>query len=455
MSCLPHTVTHTETSLQELIRGGAKKLQNAKSIEALILAGWKIGLSIGKLMIEIEIYRRAQKQKDWPLCVLCSRKLRSKGWEKRQLKAEVGKVKWSRKVGECPNGCRIGLIAPLDEELKLQANQRASKQLERSACALAVFVAYKQCSRLLEIILGVKVHESSIWHWVKKRGAQEQKRVEAELKTMEAGKPIAEEERDEETNKLPFIVGADGVMVAFRNLADKADKKAKTVWREIKLGIIVRFKKAEKEGKNGQLLQRRLVAVLGTADEFKRYLKLEMIKQGVNTAEQVVWISDGSKWLWRIMGELLNGITVIGILDFYHAAQNVGKGLKAWLKASTTAYWCWFRKARKLLKASETDKILAELKVEFEGKRMSKKAKKALTRLFGYLDTHKDHIDYKRFKELGLPIGSGMVESACKWLIQQRFKGVGMRWSDDGFNNLLYLRLAWVNGRFDQIWDTS
>ena len=44
-----------------------------------------------------------------------------------------------------------------------------------------------------------------------------------------------------------------------------------------------------------------------------------------------------------------------------------------------------------------------------------------------------------------------MVESACKWLIQQRFKGVGMRWSEDGFNHLLHLRLAWVNGRFETL----
>ncbi|MDQ3959865.1 MAG: hypothetical protein M3255_06195, partial [Pseudomonadota bacterium] len=33
--------------------------------------------------------------------------------------------------------------------------------------------------------------------------------------------------------------------------------------------------------------------------------------------------------------------------------------------------------------------------------------------------------------------------------IQQRFKGVGMRWSEAGFNHLLHLRLAWVNQRFD------
>jgi hypothetical protein len=44
-----------------------------------------------------------------------------------------------------------------------------------------------------------------------------------------------------------------------------------------------------------------------------------------------------------------------------------------------------------------------------------------------------------------------MVESACKWLIQQRFQGVGMRWSEDGFNHLLHLRLAWVNGCFETL----
>ena len=44
-----------------------------------------------------------------------------------------------------------------------------------------------------------------------------------------------------------------------------------------------------------------------------------------------------------------------------------------------------------------------------------------------------------------------MVESACKWLIQQRFKGVGMRWSFEGFDRLLHLRLAWLSGRFDDL----
>ncbi len=51
-----------------------------------------------------------------------------------------------------------------------------------------------------------------------------------------------------------------------------------------------------------------------------------------------------------------------------------------------------------------------------------------------------------------LPIS---VESAGKWLIQQRFQGVGMRWSEDGFNHLLHLRLAWVNGTFETLFEPT
>jgi len=64
-------------------------------------------------------------------------------------------------------------------------------------------------------------------------------------------------------------------------------------------------------------------------------------------------------------------------------------------------------------------------------------------------------MDYAAYKDLGLPLGSGLVESACKWLVQQRFKGVGMRWSEAGFNHLLHLRLAWVNGTFETLFEPA
>ena len=99
--------------------------------------------------------------------------------------------------------------------------------------------------------------------------------------------------------------------------------------------------------------------------------------------------------------------------------------------------------------------IVARLRMDIESAlsdpQLPDEAKKVLGNVMDYLDTHHQHIQYHQFKAQGLPIGSGMVESACKWLIIQRFKGVGMRWSEAGFNSLLHLRLAWVNNRFDEL----
>ena len=82
-------------------------------------------------------------------------------------------------------------------------------------------------------------------------------------------------------------------------------------------------------------------------------------------------------------------------------------------------------------------------------------ARDTLMTVHASLTRHHEHINYAVSKALGLPLGSGMVESACKWLIQQRFKGVGMRWSEDGFNHLLHLRLAWINGRYEALFGVT
>jgi hypothetical protein len=100
---------------------------------------------------------------------------------------------------------------------------------------------------------------------------------------------------------------------------------------------------------------------------------------------------------------------------------------------------------------SSVTEVLDELRQTQVTPTLSAEVRKTLANVIAYLEIHRDHIDDEGYKEMGFPIGSEMVESGCKWLIQQRFKCVGMRWSEDGFNHLLHLRLAWVNGTFDEL----
>ena len=142
-----------------------------------------------------------------------------------------------------------------------------------------------------------------------------------------------------------------------------------------------------------------------------------------------------------------------GVLDFHHAAQNLWKGARSWLDGRTANAREWFDCARRRLRQGRARGVVNEINGELNSDDLPDSVRRSLENLANYLEKHEDHTDYDRHRELGLPIGSGMVEGACKWLIQQRFKCVGMRWGEDGFNNLLHLRLAWANKTYDELFE--
>jgi hypothetical protein len=245
-------------------------------------------------------------------------------------------------------------------------------------------------------------------------------------------------------------MGADGVMVPFR--PEGGQPRGKTAWHEVKVGVLARLgHHRTRTGKVvARLHQRRLVAVLGDIDALQQRLWLAALRQGIRHASQVVWLSDGARGLWRLCEERFT-VYARGIWDFYHAAQQLWKSAAAWLDGRTTQARRWFGWARHRLRHGHPDGVLADLADAVAVEGLPATARDTLRTVYADLERHREPIDYAAYKALGLPLGSGMVESACTWLIQQRFKGVGMRWSEEGFNHLLHLRLAWVNGSFEAL----
>jgi hypothetical protein len=418
----------------------------------MMLAAWHLARVLAVKLVEEELKKRAERPTEWTECSQCGGRLESKGFVGRSLRGLIGLVKWERRVGRCGNGCKIGQVVPLDQELGLRPNQRVSDRLKRAACALVVFVPFGEARELLALLTGIEVSAGSIWNWVQQIGAEAKARIEREVKALLVGEAPAEAALEAGEAEWPLLVGADGVMVPFR--PQGGQPKGRAVWREVKVGILARLgTRVTKAGKTvTQLVRRRLVAVRGDIDDLQPRLWNESVRQGILTAKTVVWLSDGGKGFWRLFRDCFEEHAQ-GILDFYHAAQNLWKGAKAWLDGRTQQSRQWFVLARHQLRWGKADEVLADIKTALAGEGLPASARQTLTNLYHYLDTHRNHIDYARFKELGWPIGSGLVESACKWLIQQRFKGVGMRWSEDGFDHLLHLRLFWVNGRFDDLFD--
>lgn len=446
MPCLIDTIRETNPEWQTLL----DELAEATTLSLLIIAAWQLARVLTVRIVEETLARRSQVKTEWAPCPKCGERLQSKGFKPRQIKSIIGNIKWKRRLGRCPNKCIIGQIAPFDEELGLTANQKSDAGLQQVACLVAIFVPFETAAMLLKQMTGNDISGQAIWKWVQAAGQRMMKNLEAELEALAAGKLPEKETMSAEIAAQTLLMGADGVMVPFRPQSKTA--RGKTKWREVKVAIFARLGTVRtRAGRQIPRLHRhRVAAVLGDIDDLSERMWLESLKQGMQEAPQVVWLSDGARGLWRLFDERFQSYA-IGVLDFYHAAQNIWFGIKIWLDGRTTHCQKWFTDARHRLRHGQADDVLSDIKAASALPGLPDSAEKALTKLYNYLDKHRDHIQYDKFKEMGVPIGSGLVESTCKWLIQQRFKGVGMRWSEDGFNHLIHLRLAWVNGRFDTL----
>ena len=180
---------------------------------------------------------------------------------------------------------------------------------------------------------------------------------------------------------------------------------------------------------------------------------LTAVKEGILQSETVVWLSDGGRGVWRVFSETFS-FYGCGVLDVYHASHHLWKAASTWMDGRTKKAYTWCDSARHRLRHGKAQEVIEELRQGSITPTLSASVQKTCHNVVAYLETHQDHIDDEGYNALGLPIGSGIVERTCTWLIQPRFTCVGMRWSEDGFNHLLHVRLAWVNGTFDDVFET-
>jgi len=65
-------------------------IREAKSLSSIVRASWKLGLGVGKEIVEQELKKRAEQPNNWPTCAKCGKGLRSKGMRPRQIETLLG-----------------------------------------------------------------------------------------------------------------------------------------------------------------------------------------------------------------------------------------------------------------------------------------------------------------------------------------------------------------------------
>jgi hypothetical protein len=199
-----------------------------------------------------------------------------------------------------------------------------------------------------------------------------------------------------------------------------------------------------------RLLTRRMARM---PEEHKATLKSQLTAEVLGALMQrpalrVVKVADGAPDNWSYLGELLP----FGeeVLDFYHAATHLGDALRAAYGEATPQYQARFATLREVLRdapegAETIIGVLCRLRTRFAHRQ-------AIHKALAYFREHRHRMHYSALRAQNLPIGSGVVEAACKTLVSQRLKRAGMRWRTAGGQAILTFRALCQSDRFERAW---
>jgi hypothetical protein len=223
--------------------------------------------------------------------------------------------------------------------------------------------------------------------------------------------------------------------------------KDKETWSEAMCGTVSGY---DEEG------ERLFTLYVSSAPEkgkehFFKLLALELSAIRKKYPEAIVQgIADGAavnrKWLEKH--------TQFQALDFYHLSEYVAKVSRVlYRKNDENERKQWVQMT--LHRIKHTNKGVFELIDELNKRKTKYKGEnlEVIEQVLVYLENQKHRTKYWTERHNKRPIGSGVVEAACKTLIKDRFCKSGMRWTLSGASKVLALRtLLLTVGRWTQFW---
>ena len=163
---------------------------------------------------------------------------------------------------------------------------------------------------------------------------------------------------------------------------------------------------------------------------------------------QVVAVADEAHDNWCYLDALVP--EAIAVVDFYHAAEQLKSALDARYGENDARGRAQFHKLRHILldDPDGVEKVIRAL--DYQRKRFPRRTR--IGEVLRYFRRNRHRMRYAETQARHLPIGSGVVEAACKTLVTQRLKRSGMRWRHAGGQAVLTLRALIQSSRFDQAW---
>jgi hypothetical protein len=158
----------------------------------------------------------------------------------------------------------------------------------------------------------------------------------------------------------------------------------------------------------------------------------------------LVCVLDGERALWEKRREFFPWS--VGVLDIFHVLERLWVTAHAWHAEGSSSAETFVRERLQLLLEGKVGQVLGGLRRRLRTQSVSAAKRATVRKAIGYLENNRAYMKYDEYLAAGYPIGSGVVEGACRHLVKDRLEQSGMRWTVTGAQALLHTRALYLNG---------
>jgi hypothetical protein len=376
-------------------------------------------------------------------CPHCQESARFVEYRPKAVQSLVGDFPLERAYYHC-RSCGTGTV-PWDETLDLSRRALTPGARELVSIAGAVDSFAEAADVVLKKLAGLRVSESTVERTSEAVGQDIGRRLEAG-ETFGAGTP------------WPWHKDAEGMTCAYvaldlTGLGMQGPDGAAAEGRMAAVGMVYspvpedRARWARPQGPVPQF-QARYVAGLQGQASLGEPLRRQAAQVGMDRAQRWIALSDAGAGVEDFLRENFGRVEAV-ILDFYHAAEHLGDLGRALYPGDESTREEWLERWCHRLKHEGGAVVLEALRALPADGRDA--VRKSHGEVVGYFANHVHRMDYPTYQAKGWAIGSGPIESACKTVIGKRMKNGGMRWGEDGADEMCHLRALFASG--EKQWD--
>ena len=291
--------------------------------------------------------------------------------------------------------------------------------------------SFERASRQVKEHYGLEVDASTVRRITQAHGQQ----LHGKPELMQGNAP------GQQRAAAQLIAETDGSMIPIvtRDPAHTGDqrKSRQLGWKEARLGLVYE--------------QGTLDPVFGAStegvDQAGDQLGFCAARIGLDANTRVHGVGDGAPWIANQI-ERVFGAQGSYLVDQCHLYEYLASASNS----CAADHQAWYETQKQRMMRGEATAVLAALAPHVEPTEVDD-SNAPVRACHRYLRNRPGQFDYPRALQAGLPIGSGKIESAHRYIIQERIKIPGAWWKFENTNKMLALRVARANGNWENYWD--